>query len=287
MVLFDTARFPQSVGLTVSTSGDRWDAGMSIDGAAARSLGEARSVWWRRPLPFRLHDDMGDDEDRAFAYGECHAAVTGLWSCLDARWVNDPDRDQIASRKMLQLKVATALGLRVPRTCMTNEPEAAKRFVEAEGEDGTIYKSFAATEKAWRETRLLRPEERELLDNVRFAPVIFQEHIPAVVDLRVTVVGEAVFPAEIRSQQTGYLYDFRMTMDEADLAPHKLPDEVVDRLLALMTHFGLVYGAVDMRLTPDGEYVFLEVNPAGQWLFVELRTGQPITEALCDALASP
>ena len=51
-----------------------------------------------------------------------------------------------------------------------------------------------------------------------------------------------------------------------------------------MHALGLVYGAIDMRLTPNGEYVFLEVNPAGQWLFIEQATGQPISAAIAEAL---
>ena len=116
---------------------------------------------------------------------------------------------------------------------------------------------------------------------MRYAPVIFQEHIPAVVDLRVTIVGDELFAAEIGSQKTAYPVDFRMDMDRAEVRAHKLPDEIERRLHALMDTAGIVYGAADLRLTPEGEYVFLEINPAGQWLFVERLTGQPITAALC------
>jgi glutathione synthase/RimK-type ligase-like ATP-grasp enzyme len=172
----------------------------------------------------------------------------------------------------------------VPRTCITNDPAEASAFIASEGAERTIYKSFLGTEDAWRETRVLRPDECELLDNVRYAPVIFQEFIPAVVDLRVTVVGDDLFAAAIRSQETAYPHDFRMDLESAAIEPHALSDEVAARLMALMASFGLVYGAIDLRLTPDGEYVFLEVNPAGQWLFVELRTNQPITDALVDHL---
>jgi glutathione synthase/RimK-type ligase-like ATP-grasp enzyme len=131
---------------------------------------------------------------------------------------------------------------------------------------------------------LLRPEERVHLDAVRFAPVIFQEHIRADIDLRITMIGDAIFVAAIISGETDYHVDFRMTMHAAPIQPHVLPDEVVVKLRALMAALGLVYGAIDMRLTPEGEYVFLEVNPAGQWLFIEERTGQPITAALADHL---
>lgn len=284
-LMFDTGAFPSRIGLTVRQPGDgRWAARARVDDSDA-DLTETRVVWWRRPRPLRLHEDLtATSADRMFAYNECHAAITGLWSALDAHWVNDPERDLVASRKVVQLKRAAELGLRVPRTCITNDPAEAEAFVEAEGPERTIYKSFLGSEEAWRETRLLRADERALLENVRYAPVIFQEFIPAVVDLRVTVVGGDLFPAAIRSQETRYPHDFRMDLEAAGMEPHVLPDEVSDRLLALMASFGLVYGAIDLRLTPRGEYVFLEVNPAGQWLFVELRTGQPITDALVDHL---
>ncbi len=125
-----------------------------------------------------------------------------------------------------------------------------------------------------------------LLDNVKFAPVIFQEYIPADVDLRITMIGEQIFPAAIHSQETEYKVDFRMTMEKARFEAVELPPKVVRMLRELMKRLGLVYGAIDMRRTPKGEYVFLEINPAGQWLFVEERTGQKISDALADLLAA-
>lgn len=284
-VLFDTAKFPREIRVDIAHApGGRTALSAVLQGVRC-DLEAVRAVWWRRPRPFDLHAEVTGSEDRQFAYGECHAALGGLWSCMEqARWMNDPDRNEMAARKAYQLKVASRLGLRVPRTLITNDPARATAFIEAEGAAGTIYKAFSATERAWRETRLLKPNEREQLGAVRYAPVIFQEHIQADLDLRITVVGEAIFAACIHSGQTDYRVDFRMTMDRARIEPHALPDEVAGRLRALMGALGLVYGAIDMRLTPDGQYVFLEVNPAGQWLFVEERTGQPITAAVAAQL---
>jgi hypothetical protein len=84
--------------------------------------------------------------------------------------------------------------------------------VKAQGADRTIYKAFSATAQHWRETRLLKSDEFELLDSVRFAPVIFQEYIPAQADLRITMMGENVFAAAIYSQEASYPVDFRMEM---------------------------------------------------------------------------
>src|SRR5260221_5932211 len=115
-----------------------------------------------------------------------------------------------------------------------------------------------------------------LLDNVKLAPVIFQKYIPADVDLRITMIGEQIFPAAIHSQETEYKVDFRMTMEKARFEAVELPPKVVRMLRDLMKRLGLVYGAIDMRRTPKSEYVFLEINPAGQWLFVAKRTWQTI-----------
>ena len=121
MVQLDTADLPSRVELTTWTSPDGWSAEWGLDGVDADDL---RVMWWRRPQPYQPADDVQGHQDRMFVVGECDAAVSGLWSCLDAVWVNDPDRDAAASRKMWQLKVASELGLRVPRTCMTNSPRS-------------------------------------------------------------------------------------------------------------------------------------------------------------------
>ena len=285
-MLFDTGRFPTDLTLNLDYSGNGSFAAHVQAHGQGVELSTVRSVWWRRPQPYAISSEILSDEDRAFAYSECHAAISGLWSCLEARWMNAPAADEIAGRKAWQLKVAAGLKLRTPRTLISNDPEAVRRFVEREGERGTIYKAFSATERSWRETRLLKAEERERLDAVRFAPLLFQEYVRAVADIRITIVGDKVFPAEILSQATCYPVDFRIDIEAAEIRPHTLPEAVVHKLLRLMSRLGLAYGAIDMRLTPEGEYVFLEINPAGQFLFIEQHTDQPITAAVAEHLAT-
>jgi glutathione synthase/RimK-type ligase-like ATP-grasp enzyme len=129
--------------------------------------------------------------------------------------------------------------------------------------------------------------EYQLLDRVAVAPVIFQEFVPAEVDLRITVVGEQFFAAAIHSQELPYPLDFRLFLDRdpgVRMEPTELPTEVEGGLMRLLKSAGLRYGAIDMRRTPSGRHVFLEVNPSGQWRFVEEVTGQPITAAMARLL---
>lgn len=232
-------------------------------------LGDFGAIWWRRPQTPQVSPDIVRPTHRMFAANEAQEALAGLWPSLDAFWVNDPGRDAVAHRKAYQLSVAQDTGLRIPHTLITNDPSSARGFADSRGYRNVVYKAFSATEQEWRETRLLKQDELELLDNVRYAPLIFQEYIEAEYDLRVTVVGDEVFPAAIHSQQTSYAVDFRMDIGNAQVEAVELPGDVVDGLKALMARLGLVYGAIDMRRTPDGKHVFLEINPAGQWLFIE------------------
>ena len=228
---------------------------------------------------------MTNSSYRYFAINECQEAFYGLWLGLDdVLWINHPTRTEDAALKPYHLKMAQKVGLEIPRTLITNNPEDARQFVEEHGINKTVYKAFSATEQNWRETRTLRSEEVSLLDNLRFAPVIFQEYIPAQCDLRVTIVGDDIFAAAIYSQHTAYKIDYRMEISSATIEPYGIPSSTAEGLKNLMNKLDLIYGAVDMRLTPDGRFVFLEINPAGQWRFIEKYTKQPITNTFAELL---
>lgn len=284
VVVVDLSAFPQHARLNIhyTCCGERRFE--LLIGGRTHDLSAFGSAWWRRPQHPEISPEIPSDLHRLFAANESAEALAGLWHALDVFWVNDPALDHVAHRKVKQLRVAQGCGLRIPDTLISNDPDQARVFIDRHGYRNVVYKSFSAFEQEWRETRILREEEVSLLDQVQYAPVIFQEYIDAQYDVRVTVVGDAVFPAAIHSQQTSYPVDFRMEMDDAEIVPVDLPAEVAARLRDLQGMLGLQYGAIDLRLRPDGEYVFLEVNPAGQWLFVEERTGQPIAAALAALL---
>lgn len=285
--LLDLGELPQRRRLTIDYDDPESPTLTTRDGLQDDwNLGEARSIWWRRPQSYAL-PTMPDNEIHAFTYNEWDEAMSGLWQLLPGTWINEPTRDRMASRKAFQLREAACAGLRIPRTLITSDKDDAQRFVQELGVENTIYKVFSATQATWRETRQLRQSELAFFDQLDLAPVIFQECIHADVDLRITVIGNQVFAAAIFSQEGQYKVDFRMEMDNARIEPATLPKELTEKLLTLMRRLGIVYGAIDMRRTPSGDYVFLEVNTAGQWLFVEYATEQPIAQALADALARP
>jgi hypothetical protein len=287
VVLLNLADLPERASLSVEFADPTAPvAVLHQDGAAPVPLDDLTSVWWRRPQ-FPSLESVTSADALGFCHGEWHELLYGLYELLDRPWMNDPAANERGSRKALQLREAARLGLRVPDTVMTSDPATARRFAERHGLDRTIYKIFAATPQVWRETRLLSREDLDHLDTLRFAPVIFQEYVPAAADVRVTIVGRDLFAMAIHSRGTSYEVDFRVSLAEARTEPVDLPDAVAAQLLQLMDRLGLVYGAADLRLTPDGEYVFLEINPAGEFLFCEHGAGYPLTEAVAGWLADP
>ncbi|MBS0610101.1 MAG: alpha-L-glutamate ligase [Proteobacteria bacterium] len=257
---------------------------------ALRLLGErpidlatVDAVWWRRVRPFEIDPAVGPDDRRQFAHSETEQAVLGMLDSIDAPWINPRGADDAAHRKPLQWTQAAAVGLALPPTCVTTSAEAARTFCQAQHGEGVVFKPFLASIADWRETRLVEAEDLDRLDLVRLAPVIFQRCIRGV-DLRVTMIGDAIFAAEIDARDSDYPVDMRMVIGQAKMRAVDLPDALAERLRALMRRLGLVYGAIDLKQDARGDYYFLEVNPAGQWLFVESRTGLPITQAHADAL---
>lgn len=282
-LVLDTARYPLALPVRHRFGGGAGpSATLAVDGREV-DLAAIGAVWWRRPGAFTLDPEL-DADVRTFAYSECTEAISGLWASLDARWINPVAADEAAHHKPYNLAVAARTGLKVPRTLMTNDPAAARDFVEEVGLGQVVHKTFLATKEHWRETRLLREEELALLDHLRHAPAIFQERIAAVADVRVTVVGDEIFATEITTAPGTYELDYRMALGAAQVRATSVSEETERLLRVFMRELGLVYGAIDLLRCRDGAEVFLEINPAGEWLFAERRTGQAISAAMAALL---
>jgi glutathione synthase/RimK-type ligase-like ATP-grasp enzyme len=279
--LVDLSEFPALLALSMAFEARERRFELRRRGGGVLDLDEVRAVWWRRPQPFRPPPGM-DEAQRRFALSEAATAFQGLYQALDAFWINEPARDAVAGHKPYQLALVQQIGLDIPPTLMTNDAEEARAFWrQHEGE--VIYKQFIALPGAWRATQRLTPEDEAQAGSIAHAPVIFQKHVPAVADLRVTAVDGEFYAAAADVREADYPQDVRMNLDAVYRA-HELPPGMTAKLGELMGRLGLVYGAIDMRLTPDGRYVFLEINPAGQFLYIERATGQPIAAALARAL---
>ncbi|HTT93637.1 MAG TPA: hypothetical protein VMF55_03135 [Solirubrobacterales bacterium] len=116
---------------------------------------------------------------------------------------------------------------------------------------------------------------------------LLQAQVDKRLDIRVTVIGDRCFATEIESQvDPESVVDWRHGGTDLAHSPHELPDEIAGLCLDLCAGYGLRFGAIDLALRPDGGYSFFEVNPNGQWAWIEQLTGAPLSSALADLLLS-
>lgn len=282
-LILDSATFPSTSELVYSPiQRDYWPT-FSIRTADGYVTDEnLLGVWWRRPAAHLIEPAVTDKRLRQFCSKESKMLFQGLMNSLGLAVINPPSSDLAAHQKPLQLSVAARVGYSVPRTIMTNSPDAVRAFFE-ECDGRVIFKVFTGTSWQLTETRQLVAEDFALLVNLRFAPVIFQEAIDPAVDLRVTVIDDHVFSVIIRPTQNSAKLDWRLD-PSAKIEPYALPQRERDKAIALIKCLGLRYGAMDFRITPQGEFVFLEINPGGQFLFIDIHGRQHAVEAMASAL---
>lgn len=252
------------------------------------SLDEVKAVWYLKPhLPKELR--TADPADyRTFMRDQFRA----LWHSLiyllaDRRWVSPHQNVVAAESKLLQLTVARELGWAVPDTLVTSEPDRARSFWH-QNEGDVVIKQLATSPledtviytSSFPESKLME------LERLRYSPVIFQRRIDKDYELRITVVGSEVFCARVDSQKHEInSVDWRRRNPDLKFERHA-PDRVLEeRCRVLVARLGLRYGCIDVVVTPSGEHVFLEINPNGQWYFIEHATGLPISSAIANLLS--
>lgn len=285
----DPGHFPASLTITSESRAGR---SASTVERAGRALGldEVDAVWYRRPRDFELSEDLEHGE-RVWLENECTHFIRSLWANMDSRLVNDPAAIRSANRKLVQLELAARLGLSVPDWIVTNDPSRATEFCRRQ-EAGTVVKALANPVLTTSQgpgmiyTHRLSAADHDVLDSVRFGPTFLQAFVSKSADVRVSVFGDRVFAVEIGSAVVeAAANDFRRVHPfELEHSAIELPAEIERACARIVAELGLSFGAIDLLATADGDHVFLEINPNGQWYWLEQLTGLPMTAALCDLL---
>jgi glutathione synthase/RimK-type ligase-like ATP-grasp enzyme len=281
------------LGMTLGPA-ERPRCSLALDGAIVEP-GEVEAVWYRRPRVPILADFGLAPRGLAFARDEWRAALEGMYALLSQPlWVSHPDALRLAARKPLQLVVASELGFTVPRTLITNDPERVREFVDAC--DGRVVIKATGSGWAYAEnghdvtyvlTNRLAPSDLANLDDVEIAPVTVQEEVPKLYEIRANVVGQRVLAIRIDSQRSELSQvDWRRyDVARTPYTGYQLPPTIELLCLRLTRSLKLEFGAIDLIRRPDGEYVFLEINGNGQFLWAEELSGVQVSHALASLLS--
>lgn len=280
------------VNLGVDTDGS-WK-GMIEDHTGRRlDFRQVKVAWLRKPSHEFELTSPATPEVREFIKNESVALLQSLYSLPGIQWVNDPFIANKAKVKFQQLALAKSCGLKVPRTIITTDSEDAQTFFASCGHRvlaKAVYTNNVTLNGRHQgmSSRLVDEESfQRYQPQIEMAPVQLQEYVEKEFELRVTVMGSKVFAVKIDSQVNEETrVDWRVN---TAINPHSafcLPASIEDACVQLLRNQQLAYGAIDFIVTPNGEYVFLENNPFGQYLWLEQETGLPLTEEMCNLLVS-
>jgi hypothetical protein len=291
-VLVDPADFPGKVALSAHVEAGRLRRTLRA-GDDRVPLGSFTGAWLRtRSLPVP-HPQLIDPTVREYVRLECAAFLDDLWAALDCQVVPAPTPlGPVGPGKITQLVAAGQVGFEIPETLVTTDPDEFLDFRARH--DGLVVTKVIEqvgfrlpTRDFFRYTERVPARSLGYSDAIRFCPVIVQPLVPKALELRVTVVGDQAFAAELDSQVHRRASDDWRRERDIRAVPHRrhtLPAREAAACVRLTRQLGLNFSAIDLIVTPDGRYVFLEANADGEFRWIETLTGLPISEALCDLL---
>ncbi|MFF3067504.1 ATP-grasp ribosomal peptide maturase [Kitasatospora sp. NPDC057936] len=280
VVRLDSGDFPHALSVAATISSDGVEGSITTPSRTA-DLSKVRSLYYRRPSGFAF--PHLDEQDARFAVTQARYGLGGIMASLPGcLYVNHPHRIGDAEFKPSGLAAAAAAGFSIPPTLITSEPDTARAFIKRHGP--VIYKPLSAplyrVDGISCTVEVAEVTADEIDEAVAGTAHLFQQRVDKVADVRVTVIGDQVFPVRIDCD----LLDWRTDYSKLTYSVATLPPGVTEALHAYLAHFGLVFGAFDFAVDRQGRWWFLECNPSGQWYWLEPETGLPMLTAMADLL---
>jgi glutathione synthase/RimK-type ligase-like ATP-grasp enzyme len=282
----DVSAFASRVSIHAGDQGLAWRA--YRDGADYMDI---RSVWFRRPKPPSPVNCM--EEDKEFVTQQWKLFQKNVFDLgsdlIDALWINRPHAALATESKLLQLREAQAVGLAFPEMVVTNRAEDVAQLIKRWGR--VVYKSFyphtwhSASQDRYHSVGVVLMDESSELPEASIAvcPGIFQRYIDKKSDIRVTVIGDRMYAVEIFKREGGAFLDWRGSAmgDESVMKPCRLDPVLEQKIRSLMSRLGIVFGCIDLVVDHTNNVFFLEVNQAGQFLFVEEKVSEiPVLQSI-------
>ena len=261
------------------------------------NLSKVGSIWLRKPAEYKYLSNQLSTQEKAYAKLETEQTIFGMLYGLDCYWISHPLALRGSIWKGEQLNRAASMGFKIPNSLLSNVPDKVRKF-KTELKNALIVKSMSTptlgAECVSAEdviarcltTTIVTDEMMQSIESIQELACQFQEYIPKAFELRVTIIGDKVFAAKLHSQQDEMTkIDSRDISVEIQYEAFHLPVDVERKCLKFVKSYGLNFSALDLIVTPEGEYVFLENNPNGQFLYVEQLVPEfHLFEELADCL---
>lgn len=252
---------------------------------------EIKVIWNRRPG--KPYDDIPKNKRpslavQKFVNNQWYSWLEALQLLPGIIWINHPQNNDFMESKPRQLWLASKLGFNIPKTIITNDAsDISEKFkeygnviakalysplIEEEGQDYFIF------------TNLINETELIDVDSFKICPTIIQQPIIPKIDYRVTVIGSNIFPVKIISASKDTVdIDWRTQKENITFELSEIPSQIEYLCLSYVKEAGLLFGAIDL-IEQDGKFIFIEINPNGEWGWLQKPNNIPIAETLCNLM---
>lgn len=277
-------------------------ASVFLDGESRVVLGPhavepGDTVWIRRPDPPTPNPKVSE-ADRKFAQGEYGAfyhCVAYMLEMLPARCINKYSAYRLVANKAVQLHLARASGLKIPKAIMSNSPRAVISFFD-HNPSRIIWKGF--TPHVWErpdigataatETFELNRNQLPADEILTYAPGIYQDMVDKQFDVRTVLMGNRAYSFSLHSPDKALDWRHEAGQGKIHVEAIATPPDVERGIMAFAQRTGICFGSIDFAVDMDGAWWFLEINEQGQFLWLDHfdRTAA-ILQKFCAFLTAP
>jgi glutathione synthase/RimK-type ligase-like ATP-grasp enzyme len=250
---------------------------------------EVGAVWYRRPSkPYEFTDEDArpDEETLDYIQEQWGAWWESLQTLSGITWVNHPVENHRMESKTRQLHLADQIGFNIPETAITNQPSVIEDLYQKHGSiiSKAVSSPLVNKQDQFVFTVHIEDSPEEVEGELEICPSIFQKPLIPKIDYRITVVGDEVFPVKIEAtDEEPVPLDWRTEKDHIQFTPAELPDNIESLCREYVAKADLLFGAIDL-VKHEQEYVFLEINPNGEWGWLQKPWDIPIAEELAELL---
>jgi glutathione synthase/RimK-type ligase-like ATP-grasp enzyme len=260
---------------------------ISIDGEEYEAQFEhLKGIFFRAPVFLRTQSKKELSVQEQLERNQWSSFLRNLIVFKNANWINNPVSTYRAENKIFQLCIAKEYGLEVPVTYISNctdfNLESDKKYI-VKSLDTALFYDMENNKEMFTYSNVVSGSELNEYD-LTSAPIFIQEFLNPKIDCRVTYVQGKLFPVKILQNGKGLYGDWRMRKEELEYIPFQLPTYVENAIHKLMKKLELNFGGIDLAIV-SGEYYFIEVNPTGEWGWLEVKTGTNISKTIKRALA--
>jgi len=260
---------------------------ISIDGEEYEAQFEhLKGIFFRAPVFLRTQSKKELSVQEQLERNQWSSFLRNLIVFKNANWINNPVSTYRAENKIFQLCIAKEYGLAVPVTYISNctdfNLESDKKYI-VKSLDTALFYDMENKKEMFTYSNVVSGSELNEYD-LTSAPIFIQEFLNPKIDCRVTYVQGKLFPVKILQNGKGLYGDWRMRKEELEYIPFQLPTYVENAIHKLMKKLELNFGGIDLAIV-SGEYYFIEVNPTGEWGWLEVKTGTNISKTIKRALA--